>query len=121
MRVEASGQQRQAKREERTMELLDKLKEVKSQVEVTQSDYETLVILANFLAELANDPLIGSPEAAQLLKEIGISSMKNSSRLFRDVSSSASLPDARVPITPERQPNHAESSEGAWWLPEVSN
>ena len=57
-------------------ELIEKLEKVKSDLGEAISDYEALVILASALAKLANDPIITSPEVAQLLRDISIDSLR---------------------------------------------
>jgi len=58
------------------MALIENLKQTQSALNEATTDYEALVSLAGFLARLANDSLITDPEAAQLLRDIAIESVR---------------------------------------------
>lgn len=58
------------------MALIENLKQAQNDLSGAKTDYDKLFVLAKLLAWIANDPIITSPEVAQMLRDISIDSMR---------------------------------------------
>lgn len=78
------------------MALIELLKKTRDDLDQTTSDAEVLVALTNFLAALSHDPIITSPQAAQMLRDIATKS-RRTSRAFLGNAQEGAIGEQGVP------------------------